>query len=258
MAVSSIAAVAGLFEIWSPVGLEAQPSPAFEVASVKPERLPKGTYGWGTGGAIRIGGNRVTTSGTLAGLVMAAYDLKEYQISGAPNWSDESGGRQYFDISAKVEGEGAAPVDQVRRMLQTLLAERFQLNVHRETRDLPVYDLILGKNGTRMKEQVGDKKPTRATTVAGLSMRFKFENETIDTLISTLAPNVDRPVLDETGLTGGYDFTFEYERRDPRIGDPSRSMIFEAVQEQLGLKLAPAMEPLEFLVIDSVERPSAD
>jgi uncharacterized protein (TIGR03435 family) len=111
------------------------PSPAFEVASVKPEKLPPDRDTWGTGGALHISGNRITTSGTLTGL--AAYNLKDYQISGAPSWSNKSGGIQYFDIAAKTEGEGTSTLDQVQPMLQARLAERFQLKVHHETRICP-------------------------------------------------------------------------------------------------------------------------
>jgi uncharacterized protein (TIGR03435 family) len=234
--------------------------PAFEVASVKPHNLPAGTFGFGSG-AVKISGNRVTsTQAGVQGLLMYAYGVKDYQIIGVARrdapWSD------FFDIEATTPGEDAAAEDQVRQMIQGLLAQRFQLKLHRETRVLPVYDLIVGKNGSKLRESAPDTKPGVAVT-PGPVIRITFSNTPISELVRLLdGPSfVDRPVLDKTGLKGGYDFTLEFSRGGSGgdAADPDGTSIFTAVQEQLGLKLDPAKEPTEVLVIDHVEsRPSAN
>jgi uncharacterized protein (TIGR03435 family) len=245
--------------------LQAQPPAperiAFEVASVKPHEFPAGFFAGGTGGTIRISGNRVTLLGNLKGFVMSAYNLREYQVSGAPGWTDKQGRQQDYDISAKAEGEGAVALDQARRMLQTLLADRFQLTLHRETKEVPVYDLVVGKNGPKMKESVPDTKPdTKIITASSALWKIKWSNLTMGDFVNRIATNFDRPVVDKTGLTAGYDFTLQYTGSNPdlvaRDSPDFDNSIFSSIQEQLGLRLAPAKEPVEILVIDHAEKPS--
>src|SRR5580693_645652 len=110
---------------------------AFEVASVKPHEFARGQFAFRTASLesdVRISGNRVTTQGLLAGLIMTAYKLRTFQVSGAPEWLNETGRYQLYDIEARVAGDGVPTMDEVRKMLQTLLAERFQLKFHRETK----------------------------------------------------------------------------------------------------------------------------
>src|SRR5579863_87934 len=228
---------------------------SFEVASVKAHEFPAGVYVGGTGGTIRISGNRVTILGNLMGFVMAAYNLRDYQVSDAPGWTDKQGRQQDYDISATAEGEGALTMDQARRMLQTLLADRFQLRVHRETKEMPVYDLVVSKNGPKMKESAPDTKPdTNIITASSALWKIKWSNLSMADFVSRIASNFDRPVLDRTGLKAGYDFTLEYTRSNPELiardSPDFDNSIFTAVQEQLGLRLAPAKEPVEILVID--------
>ena len=261
MGKASIAAVAFLAAAHTAAG---QTHPAFEVASVKPHDFPQGVFGFSGIGtsAIRISGNRVTLNVvTLSGLVRDAYNLRDFQITGAPGWMDQRGRQQFYDIAAKTEGDGAPTLDQVRQMLQTLLADRFHLKIHREMKELPVYDLVVGKNGIRLKESTGDSKPPAdGFTQSGPLWRLKMVNRSMADIVNQLASNVDRPVLDKTGLTGLYDFTLEFVHNNPDLvasdsPDADRS-IFGAIQDQLGLKLVPAKEPAEILVIDHAERPS--
>ena len=128
-------AAAGLLAASSPfiVGLvnggsakaQSQAALRFEVASVKPYEPPAGMIINGTGGSIRITGNRVNMLGNLLGFVMSAYDVREFQVSGAPHWTDKTGQQQDYVIEAKAEGEADLTRDNARRMLQTLLADRF-------------------------------------------------------------------------------------------------------------------------------------
>ncbi len=235
-------------------------APAFEVASIRPHILPAGTFGFGSG-AVKIGGNRVTaTLAGVQGLMVYAYGVKDYQIIGVTKgdapWSD------FYDIAATTPGEDTPSEEQVRQMVQGLLADRFQLKLHRENRDLPVYNLIVGKNGPKLKESAPGTKPGVAVT-RGSVTRITFSNSPISELLRLLGPSlgVDRPVLDKTRLKGGYDFTLEFSRGGTNgdAADPDGTSIFTAVQEQLGLKLDPAKGPTEVLVIDHVERsPSAN
>lgn len=234
-------------------------APSFEVASVKLHTFPPGTFGFGPGPGgdaanIRIIGNGVTIGqSTFTRLVMAAYDVKDFQIAGVPAIL---GRDQFYDIAAKVEGEDTPVLERVRLMLQTLLADRFQLRLHRETKELSVYDLVVGKNGPKLKESAGPRPP-QPVTYNGPNVRFNFLDRSMADLVRFVAGNVDRPVLDKTGLTGRYDFSLEYTRGNPEgaANDDAYGSIFAAVQN-LGLKLAPAKEQAEVLVIDHAERPS--
>ncbi len=227
-------------------------APTFEVASIRPHAFPKGAFGFGSGG-VQNKGNRITAiQATIQGLFMYAYGVKDYQIVGATHeapWSD------FYDVAATT-GEDAPAEDRVRQMMQGLLADRFQLKLHHETKDLAVYNLIVGKNGPKLKKSPAGAKPGGALTQGSVT-RIQFSNRPISDLVRQLnLSNIDRPVLDKTGLTGGYDFTLEFSRG---TADSTSASIFTAVQEQLGLKLDPAREPTDVLVIDHVEsRPSAN
>jgi len=127
------------------------------------------------------------------------------------------------------------------------------LKVHHEMKVMPVYDLVVGKNGPKFKEHVGETPPIEPPQFSGGLVKFKFVNRSIHDLVGVL-PGLDRPVLDKTGLTGNCDFTIEYStnKSDPNADLPAST----AVQEQLGLKLVEAKEPIDTLVIDSVKQPS--
>ncbi len=218
---------------------------AFEVASVKHvvQRFDTWMNFKGPSDTLRgITGDRFKDeSTTVADLIMDAYRMKEYQIIGLPSWAVGLR-REKYKIEAKA-GIDSPTEAQVRQMLQTLLADRFQLKLHREQRELPVYALTVGKSGSKLKEIPADSQ-------SGMS---------VQSLISILAHFVDRPVLDKTGLVAPkYQFSWdqtELLQQLRELGAPVPS-ISSAVQDQLGLKLERQNEPLEVLVIDSVERPS--
>jgi len=242
--------------------LQGQPRTAveFEIASVKHHPLPPGTFAFGPGRGtdIRISGNRVSLSvKTLAHLIVIAYNVHDFQVTGVPGWALER--NQLYDIEAKVEGDGTPAVDQVRGLLQRLLADRFQLKVHRETKELPVYELVVGKNGPKVKESTGPRSvvPVRATA-DGMS-EYSFVDTTMENLAGFLGLSVDRPVVEKTGLSGRYDFTLAFARGGHEVmnGSTDDRSIFGAV-EQLGLKLAPAKEATEVIVVDEAERPAAN
>ena len=273
---------------------------AFEVASVKPRTGSNGFVRSRTGANLRcppfncgISGNRFTEEmASLMVLIMDAYTVKKFQISGLPDWA----GRDVFDITATVEGGRTPTVDQVRRMLQTLLADRFQLKLHRETKELPIYSLVVAKSGPKLarmpveegkppapcptpsvRPQMGGGDSKDGGGRSGVNRTFSFagggRGPSAEELVAMrswervpemLSMFTDRPVIDKTGLEGLY-CTMTGE--DPlaavvmQLGLPegdSWPAIFGLVQEKWGLKLEPQKAPVEVLVIESVARPSAN
>ena len=151
-------------------------------------------------------------------------------------------------------------------MLQTLLAERFQLKVHQETREKPVYALTVAKNGSKLKENAAGAGIVKFNRT-GRDVAMVFMGTPIDSLIIQFPrmPGIDRPVLDETGLSGKYDFQFtltdvqlgmRVEQNGIPAADADSATVFTALQDQLGLKLEPRKAPIQVFVIDRAERPS--
>jgi uncharacterized protein (TIGR03435 family) len=225
----------------------AQTPPSFDVASVKPAIVS---------GPLRVNA-RVNPDGinfinvTVRQCIQRAFGLKTYQFVG-PDWLNS----ERYTIVAKAGGQ--EPEERILRMVQTLLAERFRLAYHRETREIPVYALIAGKNGVKLKEAPEDAV---SQIDGGPGDTISFDAVPLGMLASVIGNDLDRPVFDETGLKGKYTFTLDWSERK-RKGVPSAApepsdapSIFTAVQERLGLKLEPRRAPVEMFVVDRVERP---
>jgi uncharacterized protein (TIGR03435 family) len=260
----------------------AQTQPSFEVVSIK--RSAPDERG---GQSILPGGRFTTTATTLKFLLMGAYNVKSFQISGLNGWMES----ERYDVIGKApDGMMRGPVGhaaewqgangahsnwtemdpnsesakQFHAMMQTMLADRFALKVHRETKELPVYALVEAKGGSKLQ-------PTKS---ANLQMKWAmgqitFQAATLDYLVNTLSQLSGRPVVDRTGLTGKYDYTLQWTPDEGQMGmfraagdwenrgnGDSGPSVFTALQEQLGLKLDATKAPVELLVIDHVERPS--
>lgn len=177
-----------------------------------------------------------------------AYNLKDYEISG-PDWIK---GEERYDIIA----QAAAPATdyQMRPMLQALLTERFQIKLHREAKDMNVYVLLPGKGEAKVKVAAADSQPSLSGSPAGTA----FRAQPISRFTFMLTRRMDRPVLDETGLKGLYDFTVDtsglgFGGREPE-GESRGPSIFTAVQNDLGLRLEARKQPIQILVIDSVHK----
>jgi uncharacterized protein (TIGR03435 family) len=239
-------------------GVFGQPAPsvrAFEVASIKPHQGPLIQMD------ISTSGPRLNAEGAnLYMLIMYAYHLRSYQVSGtAPLMADDS----RYEIAAKAEGDAAPTKDEFRQMLQSLLADRFKLKVHREMREMPVYELVVGKNGPKFKQSAPDASPLAHYHWTGRNNEITIPKATLDDVIGAIANSMlDRPVLDRTGLTGTYDIKLTYtpDVKSHRDSEPDLSdiNIFTAVQDQLGLKLEAQKAMVEILVVDHVEQPSAN
>jgi len=284
---------------------------SFEVASIKPAAPAlDGRI------MVRMGGDpgRLDwTNVSIKDIMRQAYEVKDYQISG-PDWL----GSTRFDLVAKLPAD--TPRSKVPEMLRSLLAERFKLTVHRETKELPMYALVVGKNGPKMKESEVDPKlpppgagpgpggpsaggplPPPGAPGSGIRMskdgvpqfapgaargpmmmmngrgHLSAKMMGMGGFVDTLARQLDRPVVDQTGLKGNYDFDLDWtpdegqhmgfggmpppppgggEGHVPAASNPEANgvSIFAAVQSQLGLKLDAKKGPVELIVVDSIEK----
>ena len=213
---------------------------------------------------------------SLRMLFQDAYGIYEdYRITGAPSWFET----EKYDLEAKVAEQDIPALRQTNRaeimqMLQAVLAERFHLKIHMESKDLPIYALVVAKGGPKLAESkpVPDGSSKGAHVIHG-APHWEVERGTMETLTRLLTPRLGRTVVDQTGLTGRYDFKLDWSPDMRTATDdassngaqpgllpaaPSGPSIFTAVQEQLGLKLEPQKGPVEILVIDHAGRPSAN
>jgi uncharacterized protein (TIGR03435 family) len=225
------------------------PSLKFDVASIKPAASGR------PGMSIQTEPGRFKAiNATVSFLIQYAYNIRDFQLSGGPGWM----GSDTFDIDATGEN---ADYRQFPLMMGSLLADRFQLKFHRETRTLPVYDLVVAKDGPKLKS-------ASATATGGTrnsSGQITISKGTVAGLASLLSNILGRKVLDKTGLTGDYDMALKWTPDDyqpPPLRpnapppDPNSPSIFTALQEQLGLKLESSKGPVEVIVVDSVQKPS--
>jgi uncharacterized protein (TIGR03435 family) len=217
-----------------------EPAPAFEVASVK---LNNSGPESGNGFFPSPGHLRVTNA-TLQQLMQAAHHIKTGMLFGMAAWMESD----RFDIDAKAPGKSSFDDDMV--MLRALLAERFQLRFHRETRQLKTQALVLGKGGPKFQaskdQDQKERVNIRATEISGTAIPFGH-------FVTILESQLRYPITNETGLSGQFDLALKYVRDESAgAGGPS---VYAALEEQLGLKLETRRGPVEVFVIDSAERP---
>lgn len=225
--------------------LAQQQSPQFEVASVKPNHSGNTSSGENTGH-----GRLTVTNDTLKQLIRIAFDIKDFQIEGGPRWLDSD----RYDIVATTGSAEDITDQQLRPLLQALLADRFQLKAHRETRKMAIYSLVVAKNGPKVTKHTGGGGGDSFTNASTGNIRAT--NATMTTLANSLSRVMGRPVINNTRLKGTFDYKLVWapsEQTNRFDGAPS---IFTAVREQLGLRLASAKGPVEMLVIESAEKAS--
>jgi uncharacterized protein (TIGR03435 family) len=191
---------------------------------------------------------------SLRNLITVAYRIQSTRLVGAPDWASDR-----FDVAAKIPND-AAP-GQIGIMLQTLLAERFTLKAHHETRDEAVYALVIpsGTLGSGLRQSQTNCAPGSPAKTCGISRNgftVSAVGVSMDTLANFLSGIVGRVVLDRTNVSGAYDFELEYAPNE--VNRSNLTSIFTALQEQLRLKLEATRGPVEFLIIDHVERPTSD
>ena len=184
-------------------------------------------------------------------VVLEALGLLDHQLIGAPNWTTSA----RFDISATFP-QGSVPERDWRPMLHKVLVDRFGLTVHRETRDVPTYDLVLmrrdGALGAQLARTDGSCETPPSCTLLVNRQSLTARTQSIQKITPALQSLTGRPVVDRTGLTGTFDIDLRWSASDD---GPS---IFTALQEQLGLKLEPSRGPFEVVIIDAVRRPTPD
>lgn len=235
-----------------PLALSAQVQ-QFEVASIRRHDPPLPRIDISTSGPTLH-----AEADNLFELIMWAYDLK---INSQVSFADAESPLldTFYDIVAKAGGERVPTQAEFRQMMQALLADRFKLKTHRETRNLQVYDLVIGKSGSKLKASAPDAPGMGRMTLEGRNYRTTRANASMNEVVRAIMNAfLDRPVVDHTGLTGTYqlDLTYTPDLRNRPANEPGDISVFTAVQEQLGLRLDPKTEPIEVLVVDSVERPT--
>lgn len=257
--------------------------PKFEVASIKPDPEQGNT-----GLRLRPGG--LTANGPLKVMMIRAYGVQSFQIAGGPEWTNS----ERYAVDAKAAGNPGR--EQVSLMLQSLLEDRFQLKVHRETRELPVFNLVIARGGPKLSDPkengciegdapplpnggrmpVPGSVPTPVARCGGLTITLEkggvrmFGGKiAMAEIAKVLAPTLGRMVIDRTGITRLFDVDLHFVPDDttallpppPPDGaasEPLSPPIFSALSEQLGLRLESAKGPVEVIVIDHVERPTAN
>jgi uncharacterized protein (TIGR03435 family) len=257
-----------LFVACALFGQATNPPPAaptvYTVASIKPNKSSDDRF------MLRPmpGGGLTATGVTLKMLMGFAYGVFAYQISGGPAWI----GTERWDIEAKTDGvQGRLSPAQSNALLRQLIEDRFQLKARRESKEMPVYALVVTKNGPKLKPNPDDPTKAKPSAMFGRGSGT-FTNSSMGVFAARLSEELGRPVVDRTDLKGGYDFTLEWtpapgEGSAESIGLPPRAepptpadsngpSIFTALQDQLGLKLESTKGPAEILVIDHVETPS--
>jgi uncharacterized protein (TIGR03435 family) len=224
-------------------------APAFEVVSVKPAAIPAGREG-GNRSRIEHTPNSLTMLNVaLSDCVEWAYGVAFFQISDAHLSSGS------YDILAKTGA--SVPVSQLRLMLQDLLAKRFKLALHRETRMLPVYELVVAKGGPRLPAANAGAPLHAAESLPRVQNdSFLFSDASMPEFAQMLTQlrAIDLPVVDHTGITGTFDIVLKSAPSVNREGDSAA--LFAIIQDQLGLKLVAAKAPIEVTVIDHSEKPS--
>ena len=249
----------------------------FEIASVKPSN-PDST---GPIGLVVPALGRITaTNATLRRLVYAAYRLSPFQVVGGPAWQNTT----RFDINAKADRQPS--IEERAAYYRGLLEDRFKAVMHTESRELPVYELVLGRDdgrlGPGMRRSDVDCGPViaaaRARAEAGERPALPVQGQRpacgaiggptgfiagaveLSVLVGMLAGGLDRPTIDRTGLTGRFDIDFKSApmRAAPNAPASDLPSVFTAVQEQLGLRLEPSTAPIPVLVIDRIEMPTED
>jgi len=244
--------------------MPADAEPGIDVATIK----PNDSGGMSMQTLTFRGRNLITVNSSLADLMMFAYSVQMKQIVGAPSWIEHD----RYDINATPDQEGTPTADQVRIMIRKLLADRFQLKFHHDKRELSAFVLTVAKDGPKLKPAQPNGNLHGVGMQAAKTGAMLFANNSPVSAFTNFLQSLvlDRPVVDQTGLTGKYDMTVTFTMDDsffnghpPAFPKPADDVepapsLFDAIQQQLGLKLTPEKTQVDVLAIDHVEKPSAN
>lgn len=244
--------------------MPADAEPKVDVATIK----PNDSGGMSMQVLTFRGRTLITQNSSLADLIMFAYSVQMKQIVGAPSWID----KDRYDVNATPDVEGTPTADQVRILIRNLLADRFQLKFHHDKRELSAFVLTVGKDGPKLKaaQPNGNLHGVGMQPAKTGAMLFA-NNSPVSAFTNFLQSLVlDRPVVDQTGITGKYDMTVTFTMDDsffnghpPAFPKPADDVepapnLFDAIQQELGLKLTAEKTQVDVLAIDHVEKPSAN
>jgi uncharacterized protein (TIGR03435 family) len=242
--------------------MDANASPSFEVATIKPSKPDEQRK------AIivdRNGRHFQVINQDLIAMISFSYGVQAKQVIGLPPWAET----EKYDIDAQPDGEGAPSDKQWKGMLQKLLADRFKFTIHRDKKELSVYVLSVAKGGPKLTKSDGDPNGLPGLFFRGRPGLLNVRNANMDDFVGLMqAVVLDRPVIDQTGLAGRWNFTLDWTPDDSQFGGMAAKIppptdntnpppaLYTAIQEQIGLKLDATKAPAEVLVVDHVEKPS--
>jgi bla regulator protein BlaR1 len=247
------------------------PLPTYDVSVIKPH--PSGDGGW----SIGVRDNTFNAKNvTPRILIEQAYDIRPDLIYGLPQWADDA----HYDLTAKTLDPDVKTLDkltesQQQAMLAAVLVSRFQLHVHDETKEMPVYNLVVAQGGSKLKPTAWTDEKTvpkgadsglppgsMRTSSDALNAKLEATSITVPALADTLSSQLSRTVIDKTGVTGKYDIALKWMSDHATMSATTNSdeaaapPLFKALEEQLGLKLEATKGPVRTVVVDHIERPS--
>lgn len=254
-----------------PKPMAADADPSFEVATIKPNN----TGATSMQGLVIRGRKFITRASSLGDLISFAYEVQAKQIVNAPDWID----KDRYDIEAAPEQEGVPNAEQIRIMIRKLLADRFALKFHKDKRDMSAYVLTVGKDGHKLKPtQLNGNLPGLGIAPGTGGITLNMVNATIPDFTQFLQSLVlDRPVVDKTGIQGRFDYQCTFAPDESQFGGhpppmpnqgnnngstdtaaPAAPSLYDALQQELGLKLSAEKTAVDVIAIDHVDKPSAN
>lgn len=218
---------------------------SFDVISVKPNNSGSGRSSENT-----HPGRVIAVNITAISLIEQAFGVKAFQISGGPGWLSSDA----FDLDATTGTMKDLNDKELRPYFQSLLTDRFGFRFHRETREMPIYSLVVAKTGARLTPHVGEGGTSTNIQNSSGRSTITSTNLSMPRLADLLSARVDRIVVDHSELSGAYDIKLQWAANPAE--NTTDASVFTALQEQLGLRLESAKGPIEFIIVDNLERPS--
>ncbi len=231
--------------------MAADATPAFEVAAIRPSNpnYPRAANGW----SFESEGHRLQCrQATLLDIISVMYGIQPRQIVGGPDWLN----KEHYDITGIPDVPGIPSPAQEREMYKKLLAERFHLVLHRDTRDMPIYAVTVAKGGPQLKLASPGESVNTGNSGDRTQRTLRFTNMSMQEFARNMTLYEDRPVVDRTALSGRYDFTLKWTYAVSAEEQPDTPpSVFTAMKEQLGLQMNALKGPAEVIVIDHLEKP---
>jgi uncharacterized protein (TIGR03435 family) len=240
-------------QLMKPAMMAKDADPDWDVVTVKPSDEE------GNNSGFHSQGRRMTIQHrTVKDMLVIGYGMHAKQLAGMPGWAESD----RWDVEGVVDVEGKPDLAQLQSLVRKILAERFGLRAHTERREMGVYAITVTKGGPKLKKSASDPNGSMSENDNdnGGQRTMHITNATMGDLALVMKYAADRPVVDQTGLTGRYDFQMKWTSDDSKAPTDGTAApgLFTAVQEQLGLKLEPVKAAADVLVIDKVERPGAN